>query len=66
VRVELLAMAQLTTKEAAQLLKVSDSRVRQLILEGTLQAEKKGRDHLIDEKDLTKFINDRQKPAPKK
>jgi excisionase family DNA binding protein len=46
-------MKLLTTQEAAAKLGVSDARIRQLILEGKLPAQKFGqRSILIDEKDL--------------
>jgi len=45
-----------TTVHAAQLLGVTPSRVRQLICEGRLKSEKYGRDHLIKEEELQKFI----------
>ena len=38
----------LTTKQAAQILGLNASRVRQLILSGELPAEKIGRDHAIN------------------
>ena len=59
-------MAQFTTSEAADRLKVTDSRIRQLIASGHLPATKKGRDHLIDEKDLEKLVKDRKPGRPKK
>jgi len=45
-------MKLLTTKDAAKILGVSDSRIRQLILSGKLHATKYGRDNLIRESDL--------------
>jgi excisionase family DNA binding protein len=42
------------TKQAAEILGVNDSRVRQLILAGRLPAQKVGRDWVIFEKDLKK------------
>lgn len=44
-----------TTKEAAEFLGVSPSRIRQLILEKRLPAKKVGRDQLINKKDLFIF-----------
>jgi len=58
-------MGTLTTEEAATQLGVSQRRVRQLITESRLPAEKKGRDYLIDEKDL-KLVKDRKPGRPKK
>ncbi len=42
----------LSTKEAAEKLNVSPIRVRQLIQEGKLKANRVGRDYVIQEKDL--------------
>lgn len=61
-------MALLTTQEAAERLGVKARRVRELITDNRLPAEKKGRDYLINEKDL-KLVEDRKPgrpPAPKK
>lgn len=44
-----------TTKEAALLLKVTASRIRQFVLENRLAAYKIGRDLLIKKKDLEDF-----------
>jgi excisionase family DNA binding protein len=38
----------ITTTEAAEILGLSQSRVRQLILSGHLKAKRKGRDHLVN------------------
>ena len=54
----------LTTAQAAKILKVNDSRVRQLILSGRLPAQKLGRDWIIKEKDLSK-VADRKPGRPK-
>ncbi len=45
----------LTTNEAAEILGVSISRVRQLLLDGELKGEHHGRDWLIDERVVRKF-----------
>lgn len=60
-------MPVLTTEEAADRLGISQRRVRQLITDNRLPAEKKGRDYLINEKDL-KQVEDRKpgRPASKK
>jgi excisionase family DNA binding protein len=42
----------LTTQEAAEELGVTDSRVRQLIIDGKLPAQKFGRSHMIKRSDL--------------
>jgi excisionase family DNA binding protein len=44
--------ATLTTKEAAERLGITPARVRQLVLAGSLPAEKFGRDLMIKESDL--------------
>jgi excisionase family DNA binding protein len=56
-------MGLLTTKEAADSLGVSERRVRALITDKRLPAEKKGRDYLINEKDL-KLVRDRKPGRP--
>jgi excisionase family DNA binding protein len=45
-------MTLLNTKEAANRLNVSPIRVRQLIQEGKLKANRVGRDYIIEEEDL--------------
>lgn len=50
--VEVMAMKIINTKQAAEILKVDQSRIRQLILRGKLPAQKIGRDWAILEKDL--------------
>lgn len=55
----------LTTKEAAEKLGVTVTRVQQLILAGRLPAEKKGRDYFISEDDL-KLVEDRKPGRPPK
>ncbi|MEI8037445.1 MAG: DNA methyltransferase [Verrucomicrobiota bacterium] len=47
----------LTTAEAASFLAVSKARVRKLIQDGRLAAEKHGRDHLIQKEDLQNFAD---------
>lgn len=53
-----------TTKQAAKILKVNDSRVRQFILSGRLPAHKLGHIWIIQQKDLEK-IADRKPGRPK-
>ena len=55
----------LTTTEAAELLGVNASRIRQLVLQGRLPAQKMGRDLFIDEKNL-KLVEDRKIGRPRK
>ena len=57
---------QLTTKEAAERLGVIPARVRQLILEGLLPAQKFGRDLMIKESDLELVKNRRGRGRPRK
>jgi len=53
-----------TTESAAEYLGVTPARIRQLIMEGRLKSEKYGRDHLIQEADLQKYIaGGRKKPG---
>jgi len=58
----------LTTREAAEILKVSRPRIYQLIAEGKLIADKHGRDYLINEGALTnvKTFGKPGRPASKK
>lgn len=58
-------MSKLTTKETAEILGVTPSRVRQMVMRGQLPAEHFGRDLMIDKKDL-KFVVDRKPGRPKK
>jgi excisionase family DNA binding protein len=44
----------LTTKETAQLLGLSDGRVRRMILDGIIKAEKFGRSNMIKKSDAEK------------
>jgi excisionase family DNA binding protein len=55
----------LTTQQAAEKLGVTVSRVRQLVLDGRLPAEKFGRDLVIKESDL-KRVEDRRPGRPPK
>lgn len=61
------AMANLlTTYQAAKILGVNDSRIRQLILNGLLPATKLGRDWIVQEKDLGKVANRRKVGRPRR
>ena len=55
----------LTTEQAAAELGVSDSRVRQLILEGKLPAQKFGRSHVIKRSDLKNIVIGNRGRPPK-
>ena len=48
-------MKYLTTKQCAELLGMSTSWVRYLIIRGKLPAEKMGRDWIVKKEDLDKF-----------
>lgn len=58
-------MSLVTTKDAAQILGVSPVRVRQLIKEKRLAAEKRGRDHLLQDQDVERFKRHGRKSGPK-
>jgi excisionase family DNA binding protein len=58
-------MKLLTTKEAAERLGVTPTRVQQLIGAGELPAEKMGRDYFIKEDDL-KLVAVRKRGRPRK
>lgn len=45
----------ITTAEAARILGVSPSRIRQFIIQGRLAAKKIGRDQLLKESDVHRF-----------
>ena len=55
----------LTTQEAAEELGVTDSRVRQLILDGKLPARKFGRSHVIKRSDLKNVVVGNRGRPPK-
>ena len=57
-----------TTKDAAKYLGVSQSRIRQFIIEDRLESIKYGRDHLIQETELERFSKDgkKRRGRPKK
>ena len=59
-------MKMLNTQEAADKLGVSLRRVQQMITEGTLLAEKVGRDYVILEKDLDSVKTYGKAGRPKK
>jgi excisionase family DNA binding protein len=58
-------MKLLTTKEVAERLGVTVTRVQQLIGAGSLPAEKMGRDYFIQEGDV-KLVADRKRGRPRK
>ncbi len=59
-------MSLLSTKEAGMKLNVSPIRVRQLIQEGKLKANRVGRDYVIEEKDLASVKTYGKGGRPKK
>lgn len=57
----------LTTTQTAERLNVSQARVRQMIIEGTIKAEKVGRDNFISESEVKRLEKlDRKAGRPKK
>ena len=58
-------MAMITTEQAAERLGVTAARVRVLIREGRLPAQKFGKAHMIDENDL-ELVADRKPGRPPK
>jgi excisionase family DNA binding protein len=54
-----------TTVEAAKILGITASRIRQMILDGDIKAEKKGRDLLIPKGEIEKAKRRKTKPGPK-
>ncbi len=57
----------LTTTQTAERLNVSQARVRQLIIEGTIKAEKVGRDNFISDAEVKRIVSlDRKTGRPKK
>lgn len=59
-------MKLLSTKEAAERLNISPIRVRQLIQDGKIKANRVGRDYVIDEKDLESVQTYGKAGRPKK
>jgi excisionase family DNA binding protein len=54
----------LTTKEAAERLKISDTRVRQMIIEGVIVgAEKFGRENVVPESEVVRLAQTERKPG---
>ncbi len=56
----------LTTQETAQLLGISDGRVRRMILDGIIKAEKFGRSNMIKKSDAEKVTIHGKAGRPKK
>lgn len=53
----------LTTKQAAEKLNVVPSRIRRMILDGVIQAEKIGRDNFIAESEIQRLEKLERKPG---
>ena len=58
-------MSLVTTKQAARILGVTPVRVRQLIKEQRLAAEKHGRDHLLEDQEVERFRRHGRRSGPK-
>ncbi len=56
----------ITTKEAAQILNVSEGRIRQLVADGRLPAVKVGQTNLVKESDLELVRERKRTGRPKK
>lgn len=59
-------MVSLTTSQAANLLHVNQSRIRQMILAEQIKATKIGRDWLIDESEIKRVQTTRKVGRPKR
>ncbi len=53
----------LTTTQTAERLNVSQARVRQMIIEGIIKAEKVGRDNFISENEVKRLESVERKPG---
>ncbi len=53
----------LTTTQTAERLSVSQTRVRQMIIEGIIKAEKVGRDNFISESEVKRLESLERKPG---
>ena len=51
---------EITSKEAAELLKVTDSRIRQIILENRVRSRKVGNTRLIKRADILKMLESKE------
>jgi len=58
-------MGYVTTGEAAKILGVDDSRIRQLLLSGTLRGKKFGHVWMVEQKSIDKYGKSNRKPGPK-
>ena len=53
-----------TTTEAAEMLGVTTARIRQMVLSGVIQGEKRGRDLLIPKSQIERAKARKTKPGP--
>jgi hypothetical protein len=58
-------MGYVTTGAAAKILGVEDSRIRQLLLSGTLRGKKFGHVWMVEQKSIDKYAKSNRKPGPK-
>ena len=56
----------LTTKQASEIYGLSDSHIRRLLEQEKLSGEKFGRDWLIRDSAMERYMRNRPKPGPKK
>ncbi len=61
--INLVMKGYLTTKETAERLNVVPSRIRRMILDGVIKAEKVGRDNFILESEVKRLENIERKPG---
>jgi len=64
-KIEETPMGYVTTGEAAKILGVDDSRIRQLLLSGTLRGKKFGHVWMVEQKSIDKYGKSNRKPGPK-
>jgi excisionase family DNA binding protein len=55
----------LTTRQASEMYRLTDSHFRRLLEHGTIQGIKAGRDWLIDKESLEQYMANRPKPGRK-
>ena len=58
-------MGYITTKEAAQILSKTDSRIRQLLLKGELVGKKFGSVWMVSKQSVNRYAQVDRKPGPK-
>ncbi len=55
----------ISTKEAAQIAKVTTGRIRQLLAKGELRGKRIGRDWIVERHSVKEFASLQRKPGPK-